>query len=158
MFLRELVHKVGLNLPHTRCRGDKLAWFKVATETRGRTAGSVECVHCVFSGPAFTWGGRDSLPTEIENTPNSKSPERARSRGIVDSTKEYSFVLSTMPRLHARSRLLELGVVFGSRDQHSSLIEVINDNNNNNSNFIRIITYSTLPYTTYIHWYRHIWK
>ena len=27
----------------------------------------------------------------------------------VDRTKEYSFVLSTMPRLHARSRLLELG-------------------------------------------------
>ena len=43
-------------------------------------------------------------------TPNSKSLERAWSRGIVDRTKEYSFVLSTMPRLHARSRLLELGV------------------------------------------------
>ena len=28
----------------------------------------------------------------------------------MDRTKEYSFVLSTMPRLHARSRLLELGV------------------------------------------------
>ena len=28
----------------------------------------------------------------------------------MDGTKEYSFVLSTMPRLHARSRLLELGV------------------------------------------------
>ena len=40
----------------------------------------------------------------------SKSPERAWSRGIVDRTKEYSFVLSTMPQLHARSRLLELGV------------------------------------------------
>ena len=43
-------------------------------------------------------------------TPNSKSLERAWSRGIVDRTKEYSFVLSTMPRLHVRSRLLELGV------------------------------------------------
>ena len=41
------------------------------------------------------------------NTPISKSLERAWSRGIVDRTKEYSFVLSTMPRLHARSRLLE---------------------------------------------------
>ena len=40
--------------------------------------------------------------------PNSKSLERAWSRGIVDRTKEYSFVLSTMPRPHARSRLLEL--------------------------------------------------
>ena len=39
--------------------------------------------------------------------PYSKSLERAWSRGIVDRTKEYSFVLSTMPRLHARSRLLE---------------------------------------------------
>ena len=29
----------------------------------------------------------------------------------MDRTKEYSFVLSTMPRLHARSRLLELGVL-----------------------------------------------
>ena len=28
----------------------------------------------------------------------------------MDRTKKYSFVLSTMPRLHARSRLLELGV------------------------------------------------
>ena len=28
----------------------------------------------------------------------------------MDRTKEYSFVLSTMPRLHARSRLLEQGV------------------------------------------------
>ena len=28
----------------------------------------------------------------------------------MERTKEYSFVLSTMPRLHARSRLLELGV------------------------------------------------
>ena len=28
----------------------------------------------------------------------------------MDRTKEYSFVLSTMPRLHARSKLLELGV------------------------------------------------
>ena len=46
----------------------------------------------------------------VENTPISKSLERAWSRGIVDRTKEYSFVLSTMPRLHARSRLLELGV------------------------------------------------
>ena len=43
-------------------------------------------------------------------TPNSKSLERAWSRGIVDRTKEYSFVLSTMPRLLARSGLLELGV------------------------------------------------
>ena len=43
-------------------------------------------------------------------TPNSGSLERAWSRGIVCRTKEYSFVLSTMPRLHARSRLLELGV------------------------------------------------
>ena len=40
-------------------------------------------------------------------TPNSKRLERAWSRGIVDRTKEYSFVLSTMPRLHARSSLLE---------------------------------------------------
>ena len=47
----------------------------------------------------------------ICNTPNSKSLERAWSRGIVDRTKEYSFVLPTMPRLHARSRLLELGVL-----------------------------------------------
>ena len=30
----------------------------------------------------------------------------------MDRTKEYSFVLSTMPLLHARSRLLELGVWF----------------------------------------------
>ena len=45
-------------------------------------------------------------------TRNSKSLERAWSRGIVDRTKEYFFVLSTMPRLHARSRLLELGVLF----------------------------------------------
>ena len=44
------------------------------------------------------------------HTPYSKSLERAWSRGIVDRAKEYSFVLSTMPRLHARSRLLELGV------------------------------------------------
>ena len=44
-------------------------------------------------------------------TPNSKSLERAWSRGIVFRTKEYSFVPSTMPRLHARSRLLELGVL-----------------------------------------------
>ena len=51
---------------------------------------------------------KEKYPTE--NTPCSKSPERAWSRGIVDSTKEYSFVLSTMPRLHARSRLLEQGV------------------------------------------------
>ena len=29
----------------------------------------------------------------------------------MDRTKEYYFVLSTMPRLHARSRLLELGVL-----------------------------------------------
>ena len=43
-------------------------------------------------------------------TPNSKSLERAWSRGIVDRTKECSFVLSTIPRLHARSTLLELGV------------------------------------------------
>ena len=28
----------------------------------------------------------------------------------MDGTKEYSFVLSTMPRLHARTRLLEYGV------------------------------------------------
>ena len=28
----------------------------------------------------------------------------------MDRTKEYNFVLSTMPRLHARPRLLELGV------------------------------------------------
>ena len=28
----------------------------------------------------------------------------------MDRTKDYPFVLSTMPRLHARSRLLELGV------------------------------------------------
>ena len=28
----------------------------------------------------------------------------------MDRTKEHSFVLSTMPRLHARSKLLELGV------------------------------------------------
>ena len=42
-------------------------------------------------------------------TTNSKGLERAWSRGIVDRIKEYSFVLSTMPRLHARSRLLELG-------------------------------------------------
>ena len=47
----------------------------------------------------------------VINTPNSKSMERAWSRGIVDRTEEHSFVLSTMPRLHARSRLLELGVL-----------------------------------------------
>ena len=48
------------------------------------------------------------------HTPNSKSLERAWSRGIVDKTKEYSFVLSTMPWLHARSRLLEIGVYRGN--------------------------------------------
>ena len=32
----------------------------------------------------------------------------------MNRTKEYSFVLSTMPPLHARSRLLELGVFYGS--------------------------------------------
>ena len=32
----------------------------------------------------------------------------------MDRTKEYSFVLSTVPRLHARSRLLELGVFSSS--------------------------------------------
>ena len=47
-------------------------------------------------------------------TPYSKSLERAWSRGIVDRTEEYSFVLSTMPRFHARSRLLELGVFSSS--------------------------------------------
>ena len=31
----------------------------------------------------------------------------------MERTKEYYFVLSTMPRLHARSRLLELGVLYG---------------------------------------------
>ena len=46
----------------------------------------------------------------LRNTPNSKSLERAWSRGIVDRAKEYSSVLSTMPRLRARSRLSELGV------------------------------------------------
>ena len=39
-------------------------------------------------------------------TPNSKSLKRAWSRGIVDRTKQ-SVVLYTMPRLHARFRLLE---------------------------------------------------
>ena len=54
-------------------------------------------------------------------TPNSgKSLERAWSRGNVDRTKEYSFVLSTMPRLHARSRLLELGAFLDKlKGQHS---------------------------------------
>ena len=33
----------------------------------------------------------------------------------MDWTKEYSFVLATMPRLHARSRLLELGVLVKPR-------------------------------------------
>ena len=32
----------------------------------------------------------------------------------MDRTKEYSFVLSTVPRLHARSRLLDLGVCYGA--------------------------------------------
>ena len=45
------------------------------------------------------------------NTPYSKSLERAWNRGIVDRTKYYSFVLSTMPQLHAGSRLLELGIL-----------------------------------------------
>ena len=37
----------------------------------------------------------------------------------MDRTKEYSFVLSTMPRLHARSRLLELDVwgIIGGREE-----------------------------------------
>ena len=46
----------------------------------------------------------------LGHTPYSKSLERAWGRGIVDRAKEYSFVLSTMLRLHARSWLLELGV------------------------------------------------
>ena len=36
----------------------------------------------------------------------------------MDRTKEYYFVLSTMPRLHARSRLLELDVFFRLQNVH----------------------------------------
>ena len=56
----------------------------------------------------------------IPYTPNSKSLKRAWSRGIVDRTKEYSFVLSTKPRLRARSRLLELAVYLS---KNKSLVE-----------------------------------
>ena len=43
----------------------------------------------------------------------------------MDRTKEYSFVLSTMPRLHARSRLLELGVHGSSRFLIHSLFRLL---------------------------------
>ena len=61
---------------------------------------------CIFKFHDFSWPYEPCL----QHTPNSKRLERAWSRGIVDRTKEYSFVLSTMPRLHARSGLLGLDV------------------------------------------------
>ena len=56
-------------------------------------------------------------------TPNSKSLERAWSRGIVYRTKGYSFVLPTMPRLHAHSRLLELGVCTQNSSTQSQILQ-----------------------------------
>ena len=41
----------------------------------------------------------------------------------MDKTKEYNylFVLSTMPRLHARSRFLELGVLLSSEARQRTI-------------------------------------
>ena len=64
----------------------------------------------VFTGRLARQINRSYVLRMIVKLAYSKSLEQARSRGIVDRTKEYSFVLSTMPQLHARSRLLELGV------------------------------------------------
>ena len=44
----------------------------------------------------------------------------------MDRTKEYSFVLSTLPRLHARSRLLELGVYITSLSNQSESAKMAN--------------------------------
>ena len=47
----------------------------------------------------------------------------------MDRTKEYSFILYTMPQPHARSRLLELGVLY-------SIVLIMSEKVINRVNFV----------------------